>query len=162
FEDVSGYQLFFGGKLRSTFPINMVIPGLGFLVIAKSPANLRAVYGTTNGLANVLTYSGSLNNFDDISLANKQGAILLDVPYPDLTANPVLVATEGAGHSLVLAQPSFGEGNSRAWGISDVVGGSPGWFEPAGVEPLRPVMLNEFYAPRDQSSSDFVELYNHS
>ena len=44
--------------------------------------------------------------------------MLLTVPYTDVYPWPV--AADGTGHSIVLANPTYGEGDPRAWDISDV------------------------------------------
>jgi len=87
--------------------------------------------------------------------------VLLTVPYTDVYPWPM--ATAATGHSLVLANPSYGEGNPRAWSISDLVGGSPGAMECFHPSPLRSVVINEVLAHSENTGvSPFVELYNHS
>src|SRR5262249_24916375 len=106
-------------------------------------------------------YSGRLaNRSDRLRLRNRSGAVLLEIPYAD--APPWPVAADGAGHSLVLARPSWGEGHPGAWASSDVIGGSLGRLERMGAEPLREVMINELRAHTVGPEPDFVELYNHS
>ena len=51
---------------------------------------------------------------------DEQSNVLLTVPYSDVYPWPV--AADGTGHSIVLANPSYGEGDPRAWDISDVGG----------------------------------------
>src|SRR5262249_22985932 len=72
------------------------------------------------------------------------------------------VGAEGTGHSLVLARPSYGEGQAQAWALSDRVGGSPGGPESPQPSPLRSVVINEFLAHTEDPLLDFIELYNHS
>lgn len=160
FEDLGGYRLYFNQEIRCTFPANTTIPAGGFLLAAARPADLRRAYvGLTN---TIYSYGGSLQQFDMVQLISRDGAVLLNVPYPDFSANPILLASQGAGHSMVLARPSYGEANPVAWGISDVIGGSPGRAESAGLEPLRAVVINELYASGETNGADFLELYNHS
>src|SRR5262249_4916810 len=65
--------------------------------------------------------------------------------------------------SIVLAHPSFGEEDPRAWDISELAGGSPGAAEAFHPDPLRSVLINELLAhTEDPTQLDFVELYNHS
>lgn len=66
------------------------------------------------------------------------------------------------GASLVLAHPSYGENDPRAWAASDVVGGSPGRGDTYTPDPLRNVVINEILAHTDDPDQDYVELYNHS
>jgi len=94
-----------------------------------------------------------------VHLVNRQGAVLLEVHYSDEAPWPK--QADGAGHSLVLVRPSYGEGDPRAWGPSDLRGGSPGKGEIYAAEPARSVVINEFLA-NPSSGSDFIELYNHS
>ena len=87
--------------------------------------------------------------------------VLLTVPYTDVYPWPV--AAGGTGHSLVLANPTYGEGDPRAWDISDVVGGSPGQMDGFTPSPLRSVVINEIL-PHSENPAvpQFIELYNHS
>ena len=96
-------------------------------MVAASPSGIQAVYGITNVLG---PYTGSLKKSDTLQLLDEQGAVLLTVPYSNVYPWPV--AADGTGHSLVLANPTYGEEDARAWDISDVVGGSPGQMEPSG------------------------------
>src|SRR5262249_4882470 len=91
---------------------------------------------------------------------NKHGAVLIEVNYSGDPPWPV--AADGAGHSLVLARPSFGEDDPRAWDASDLVGGSPGAAETIATNPYRTILINEFLAHTDDPELDYVELYNYS
>src|ERR1017187_6590514 len=106
-------------------------------------------------------YTGSLKKSESLELIDEHGAILLTVLYSNVYPWPV--ATGGTGHSLVLANPTYGEADPRAWDISDVTGGSPGALETFRPDPLRDVVINELLAHTENAAvSDFVELYNHS
>ena len=106
-------------------------------------------------------YTGSLKKSETLQLIDEQGAVLLTVPYSETFPWPV--ATDGTGHSLVLANPSYGEGDPRAWDISDITGGSPGQMEAFRPSPLRNVVINEIL-PHSENPAvpQFIELYNHS
>jgi len=157
FQDLSGYQLT-GNSLSYTFPAGTVMPGGSFLVVAAAPADVQSTYGITNVVG---PYIGGLRRSDTLQLLDEVGAVLLTIPYSNLSPWPV--AADGTGHSLVLARPTYGEGDPRAWDISDVVGGSPGATESFRPSPLRDVLVNEVLAPsEDPSVPPFVELYNHS
>jgi hypothetical protein len=155
-EDLSGYRL--SGALSFTFPTNTLLPAGGRLVVAPVPADVQSAYGIT----------GVLGGFPDrlakdagtIRLRNPAGAVLLEAHYSD--APPWPVAADGAGHSLVLARPSFGEANPEAWEASDLVGGTPGWGETPAPNPYRAIVINEFLAHTDDPEVDYVELYNYS
>jgi len=157
FHDLSGYRLV-GAALDYTFPSGTIIAGGGFLVIAASPPGLQSVTGITNVVG---PYIGSLRRPGTLQLRDEQGAVLLTVPYANVYPWPV--AADGTGHSLVLARPTYGEADPRAWDISDVVGGSPGTREAFRPSPLRSVVINELLAHSENPQRpQFVELYNHS
>ncbi len=61
------------------------------------------------------------------------------------------------------SNPSYGEGDPRAWDISDVTGGSPGQMDGFTPSPLRNVVINEIL-PHSENPAvpQFIELYNHS
>jgi hypothetical protein len=72
------------------------------------------------------------------------------------------VAAEGTGHSIVLASPTYGEGDPRAWDISDVIGGSPGQADTFTPGALRNVVINELLPHSENPAvQQFIELYNH-
>jgi len=157
FQDISGYQINCA-DMNYTFPPNTQIPGGAYLVVAAAPADIQSVYGITNVTG---PYTGSLKHSETLELLDEQGAVLLTVPYSDVYPWPV--ATGGTGHSLVLANPSYGEGDPRAWDISDVTDGSPGQMDGFTPNPLRNVVINEIL-PHSENPAvpQFIELYNHS
>ena len=148
--DLGGYRL--TGDIAYTFPTATVLAARSFLVVAADPAALQHAAGLTNVLG---PFSGALpNDAGTVRLANRWGAELLAVEYADADEWPA--AADGAGHSLVLAQPAFGAGDPRAWAASAFVGGSPGRTEPppphahAGVclhEILCRSLINVYYSP---------------
>ncbi len=158
FQDISSYQIVCA-DMNYTFPSNTIIPGGAFFVIAASPQGIQNVYGLTTNVFG--PYSGSLKHSETLQLIDEQGAVLLTVPYTDVYPWPV--AAGGTGHSIVLANPSYGEGDPRAWDISDVVGGSPGQMDAFHPSPLRSVVINEIL-PHSENPAvpQFIELYNHS
>ena len=155
-QDLSGYRL--SGSVSFVFPSGTVIPGGGFLVVARAPADLQSAYGIPNVLG---PYTNSLPGKNGVvRLFNQAGGLFLETDYSDEAPWPV--AADGAGHSLVLARPSYGQNNPLAWAASDSVGGSPGRLDPITPDPLRDVVINEFLAHTDPPDYDYVELYNHS
>jgi regulation of enolase protein 1 (concanavalin A-like superfamily) len=156
FHDISGYQITCA-DMNYTFPPNTIIPGGGYLAVAASPADIQSVYGVTNVMG---PYAGTLKKSETLELLDEQGAVLLTLPYSN--DYPWPVATDGTGHSLVLANPTYGEGDPRAWDISDTVGGSPAQMDSFTPNPLRNVVINEFLAHTDPPDYDYIELYNHS
>jgi hypothetical protein len=157
FQDISDYQITCA-DMNYTFPTNTLIPGGGYLVVAAAPGDVESVYGITNIMG---PYDGSLKHSETLELLDEQSNVLLTVPYTDTYPWPV--ATDGTGHSLVLANPNYGEGDPRAWDISDVIGGSPGQMDGFTPSPLRNVVINEIL-PHSENPAvpQFIELYNHS
>jgi len=156
FEDISGWR--FSGECDYTFPPNTILAGNSYLVVAAAPDDLRAVSGATNVLG---PFDGKLaNEGGTIRLRKRSGAIVLEVSYADRPPWPV--APDGTGHSLVLARPSHGERDSRAWASSAARGGSPGRQDPLPVDPLAGIVINELLGHADPGQPDFIELYNGS
>src|SRR6185295_3321338 len=136
-----GFRL--SGDVDYAFPTNTTIPALGFVVVATVPADIQNVYGLNGVLGGFTNPTNSLpNDTGTIRLRNATGAILLEVNYGDEPPWPA--AADGAGHSLVLTRPSLGERDPGAWSASALIGGSPGFFEPANNDPLSGVVINEF------------------
>jgi hypothetical protein len=157
--DISGYRL--AGDVDFVFPTNTVLPALSFLVVAPAPADVQAIYGINGVLGPFGNGTNSLPNDEGgVRLRSKSGGVLLQVHYADTPPWPA--AADGAGHSLVLAKPSLGEGDPNAWAPSLLIGGSPGVREPANNDPLNEVLINEFLAHTDDPEVDYIELYNHS
>src|SRR5262249_14763488 len=119
---------------------------------------MQSIYGLTNVFG---PYTGSLKHSGTLQMIDEHGAVLLTVPYSNATPWPV--ASDGTGHSIVLANPTYGEEDPRAWEASEQVGGSPGADDTVQASPLRSVLLNEIRAEAGgQAQSAFIELYNHS
>ena len=156
-EDLSGWRL--DGDADYLFATNTTLAAGAFLVVAAQPADLQAVYGISGVLGPFSSTNGLPNGSGTIRLRHRTGAVFLEARYD--SAAPWPVAADGAGHSLVLARPSFGEGNVEAWAASDSVGGSPGGPEPVTGDPLRNVVINEFFANSEPPLEDYIELYNH-
>lgn len=156
YEDISGYRV--SGDVSYTFPPGTILAGGAFLVIARNPGDIQAIYGIPNVVG---PYTGGFSNKKGTArLRNRQNAILLEVNYD--TDTPWPITPDGAGHSLVLAHPSLGEDHPEAWAQSDRIGGSPGIVDGVLFEPVRNVVINEFLAHTDLPDVDYIELYNHS
>ncbi|HLP77618.1 MAG TPA: lamin tail domain-containing protein, partial [Candidatus Paceibacterota bacterium] len=152
-EDLTGHKL--TGDISYKFPEGTKLAPGQFLVVAKDPVAAQSFYG----VACLGPYTNKLSNSGGtLRLLNELGGRLLEIEYDNKTPWPV--AADGAGHSLVLSRPSFGENDPRAWSASDVMGGSPGRFEHYGTEPARAVVINEFLAHTDLPQVDSVELFN--
>lgn len=157
-QDISGYR--FDGAADFKFPAGTVLAPGAFLVVAQNPADVESVYGISGVLGPFSNTNSLPNDRGTIQLRHRTDAVFLEANYD--TQAPWPVAADGAGHSLVLARPSYGEGNVAAWAASDAVGGSPGRMDPYTAEPARNVMINEFLANSAEPELDFIELYNHS
>lgn len=154
-QDLSGLRL--SGDIDFTFPANTSIGPGSYLVIARSPALVASSYGITNVTG---PYTNSLGNSGGtVRLREVIGGVLLEVSYG--TDGPWPIPPDGAGPSLVLAKPSFGENDPRAWSASSFVGGSPGRAEPFLANPYANIVINEYLAHTDLPQLDFIELYNH-
>lgn len=159
-EDLSGHRI--SGAVSYVFPSGTVIKPGQFLVIARDPSFVESHYGISGVLGPWLGAStnGLPGDTGLVRLRNPADAVMLHVQYRDDAGWPV--AADGAGHSLVLSRPSYGEGDPKAWSASDKIDGSPGKPEPFNTDALASVVINEFLAHTDVPLEDFVELYNHS
>lgn len=156
FHDMSGYRL--AGDVDFVFPQGTIIPANGFVVVASRPADVQTLYGVSGVYG---PYTNTLKTAGTVRLRDEQNTILLEVVYQN--TRPWPMGADGTGHSIVLARPSYGEADPRAWAISDVAGGSPGAREAFRASPLRNVVINEILANAGPDpAQDYVELYNHS
>lgn len=156
FVDMTGWTL--DGGVTFRFPDGFQLQAGARVVVTSQPEALAP----SAGLAPVLgPWSGNLNNAGDtLRLRDSIGAVKLKLDYSPNAPWPV--AADGTGHSLVLASPSFGQEDPRAWAPSRARGGSPGRPEPVEASPLDSIVLNEVLAHTDLPQLDFVELYNRS
>ncbi len=153
FIDFTGWRL--SGAVKYQFPDGFRLESGQFAVIAANPDSIQRVYGYTGALG---PYDGHLNaKGETLKLLNRAGAARLEVSYQSDAPWPV--AADGAGHSIVLARPSYGEDDPRAWAASDRIGGSPGEVDARWPNPWRSIVINEILA---NSGNPFVELYNAS
>ena len=181
FEEISNYKI--KGPVDYTFPTNTFLQGNQYIVIAANPAAVQAYYNITDVrgpwsthdvlsgcVTNLLTgeITGCITNqapdhlggSGTVKLYNNSQGVVLQIPYANDPPWPV--GADGTGHSLALTRPSYGEGDPKAWAISDQIGGSPGRVEPYTSTPLKNVVINEFLANSDAPDVDYIELYNHS
>ncbi|HWQ90658.1 MAG TPA: lamin tail domain-containing protein, partial [Clostridia bacterium] len=162
-EDLAGHRL--TGDVNFTFPPGTAVGPLSYCVVAANPADVQAVYGLANVLGPMTGATGSANNAlpnsgGNVTLLDEQGAVLLQVDYDDDPPWPA--AADGAGHSLVLARPSRGEADPRAWAASGRRAGSPGSPDAPANDAWRAVLINEVLTHTDPPLEDFIELFNYS
>ncbi len=156
FEEMGGFRI--SGEVDYTFPSNYVLQARSYVVVAAVPADVQSVYGVAGVQG---PWVGSLQNgTGNLRLHNAAGAVVFEMEYSG--DPPFPASTDGAGHSLVLARPSYGASDARAWAASDLTRGTPGTTEVAGVNAQRSVMINEFLAHTDVPSLDYIELFNYS
>lgn len=155
-EEMNGWQI--TGDVNFTFPTNFVLNPQSFVVIAAVPDDLAAATGLTNVLG---PFTGKLSPGNGkLKLVHRSGAVLFELSY---SSDPPWSATpDGGGHSLVLARPSYGERDPRAWDASAYAGGSPGLPEPAITNDLRTVVINEVLAKSADGTPGFLELFNYA
>jgi len=141
-EDLSGFRL--SGSVEFTFPSNTTIDARGYLVVAavrrisKPCTATRAPSGPgRRRTASPMTPAPSASAIEAMPCCSR---------WTTLTCRHGRRG-DGAGHSLVLARPSYGEGDPRAWQRADAPGGSPGSNEVAiPHRRLANVVLNELLA----------------
>jgi hypothetical protein len=157
-EDLTGWRI--SGDVDYAFPAGTLIRPGQFLVVARDPQALQTAYGISGVLG---PWSGAETNAlpdseGTVRLRNRGGAVLLEVVYEGSLPWPI--AADGAGHSLVLSRPSWGEASPKAWSPSAWIGGSPGRLDPLEVEATDSIVINEFLAHTDDPLQDFIELFN--
>ena len=156
FEDLTGWKL--TGAIDFQFPAGFKLAEGAFVVVAADPAALQSVY-RINGVLG--PFKGALDNEGGtLRLRDGTDAIKLEMTYNPNPPWPV--AADGAGPSIVLARPSYGENDPRAWSASERIGGTPGQMEAVLPNPQQGVVINEFLAHTDEPQFDFIELYNHN
>ncbi len=155
-EDLSGASL--QGDVNFTFPDGTSIPGLGYLVVAPRPQDVAAAYQISPVLGGFQSRLGPGRGL--VRLHKRSGAILLQTEFSDDPAWDA--ASRGLGHSRVLARPSLGEADPRAWAPSTFVGGSPGAPEPTPPPDLAGVRFHEILSETtpDNPASPFIEIQN--
>ena len=152
--DIGRFRI--SGDIDFTFPPETWVAFRSYIVVARNPNAVEQAYGLQNVFG---PYSNNLSNAGGtVRLRNELDGIVLEVNYDDELPWPI--EADGAGHSLHLAKPDFGEGSVRAWDASAFVGGSPGKMDPLSVHPLRDVVINEYLAHTDLPEIDYIELYN--
>ncbi|MBI5387970.1 MAG: lamin tail domain-containing protein [Verrucomicrobia bacterium] len=159
FEEVGGWRI--SGAVDFTFPSNTVLQPRTYRVIAANPAEFTSVRTNVPGVLGPFEGTNNLpNDSGTLRLRNVQDAVLFEMTYSGEPPWPA--AADGAGHSLVLARPSFGERDPRAWDASDLVGGTPGTNDTQTSFSQRTILINEILAHTDPPQVDYVELYNYS
>src|SRR4051812_4510872 len=156
FEELGGWRI--SGAIDYVFPSNTVLAAKSYVVVAANPTDFRRSYSFTNVYGPFLGSNGLQNSSGTLRLRNNRDAILFEMNYSGDPPYPA--AQDGAGHSLVLARPSYGESEPRAWAASETVGGTPGGAD--GVSSgFRSIVINEILPHTDLPEVDYVEIYNY-
>lgn len=157
FEELAGWRI--SGAIDFTFPSNFVLAARSFVVVAASPTDFRTAYSFTNVLGPFANSNGLQNSSGTLRLRNARDAVVFEMNYnSDL---PYPVAADGGGPSLILARPSYGERDPRAWAASDAAGGTPGSAADTGTGgSYRTIVINEVLAHTDLPQVDYIELFN--
>jgi hypothetical protein len=160
FEELGDWRV--SGAVDYTFPSNTVIQSKAFFIVAANPTDFRAVYPgvpAANVFGPFANSNGLQNSSGTLRLRNSRDAILFEMNYTGDPPYPA--AADGTGHSLVLARPSYGERDARAWEASTAPGGNPGAADTASPVSQRTVVINEFLAHTDPPDVDYIELFNY-
>lgn len=148
-------------ELRNTGPRPMDISGYRIQATGTGTGLLDFTFanGTTLAVGAFVTRDGALPDTQGtLRVYGSAGELLLEVEYSNTAPWPAH-AGNGVGHSLVLAKPSYGEADVRAWAASEYIGGSKGVAEPA-FDATHHLVINEFLANPSGGSTDFIEIYN--
>ena len=145
------------GGVTYEIPDGTVIPGGGFLVIARDPAALAAATGFAGALG---PFAGRLENDGErLDLLNRAGRVMDSLRYDD--GEDWSAAPDGSGVSLAKLDPLSASARPENWAPSDELGGTPGRrnFPATGsTSPLRGLRWNEYSVA---SASDYwIEIVN--
>jgi hypothetical protein len=128
--DMSAWRI--DGGIQFDFALGTVIPGGGYLIIARDPAALQAATGVSGALG---PFAGALANGGEEIVLYKHNRLQ---PNPDLDGrrlmdrldygdnHPWPVAPDGSGATLAKRDPDTGTKQPRNWTWSGQVGGTPG------------------------------------
>ncbi len=159
FEEIGGWRI--SGAVDYLFPPNTFIQPRSYRIIAAQPTDFSAVRPGITGVLGPFEGTNNLpNDSGTLRLRNAQDAVLFEMTYR--SEPPWPVSADGAGHSLVLARPSYGERDVRAWDASDIVGGTPAAQDTQSAHAQRSIVINEVLAHTDPPQVDYIELYNYS
>lgn len=157
-KELGGFRLE-ASALSYVFPTNVTLPPGGYLVVARDPVALRSVHTNLTADRTLGPWDGNLGRgADTVRLWSPFGALLLEIPFSDHAPWPL--AADGEGHSLVLARPSYGESDPRAWAASQQYHGSPGRAESVDSDPRRGLRITEVFGGRQGNTGPFVEIFN--
>ncbi|MBN1515334.1 lamin tail domain-containing protein [Candidatus Sumerlaeota bacterium] len=118
--DISNWRL--EGGVEFQFPADTVVPGLGYLVIAKNPPALAVQTGYADALG---PFDGNLSNGgESLRLLNNNDRVMNAVSYEDGGKWPA--AADGTGFTLAKQLLNSNAANPANWVVSDELNGTPG------------------------------------
>ncbi len=159
-KELGGHRLE-ADAMRYVFPTNFILSAGGTVVVAKDPAELRVAHPDLAAGGTLGPWEGDLDrDTDTVRLWSPFGALLLEVPYADQTPWPL--APDGEGHTLVLARPSWGESDPRAWASSRQFRGSPGRADAVDGDVRSGLRITEVMGRRENGVPPFIEVFNSS
>jgi len=149
--DLSGWA--FTDGIEYIFPPGTILPAGGYLVVARDPARVEALYGISGVLG---PYDGRLSNGGERMALSDVGSALADeVTYSDATPWPT--ASDGDGPSLELANPAFDNDRFCAWQAS-VGSGTPGAANSVYAADIPPCVEGVAHAPVFPTSAQSVTV----
>ena len=149
--DLSGWA--FTDGIDYTFPPGTILPAGGYLVVARNPARVEALYGISGVLG---PYDGRLSNGGERVALSDVGSTLADeVTYSDATPWPT--ASDGDGPSLELVNPAFDNDRFCAWQAS-VASGTPGAANSVYAADIPPCVEGVAHAPVFPTSAQSVTV----
>ena len=141
---------------------HLLLPNEKILISSASDAATRAAYPGIPGGVRIFGPWGATtsldNNGERITVKDKNGVVVCTVNYSD--GGKWAVSPDGAGHSLVLADPDQAIDDWRVWRASANRLGSPGVADPAA--PTAGLAINEVHFSTVTGRVDWVELRNNS
>ena len=170
--DISNWRL--DGDIDFDFPEDTIIPGRGYLVIARNPSALSAATGyngalgpynrTLSNSGNTVTLYNNNRSFRSQAGAGSIGEatnelegrrIMDELDYRD--QHPWPLGPDGSGFTLAKRDPDTATAHPENWVVSSQVNGTPG---SANTFPALPALaFNEVTSVLDQIFQ--IELHNH-
>lgn len=149
--DLSGWA--FTDGVAYTFPPGATLPAGGYLVVARDPARVEALYGISGVWG---PYSGKLDNGGErVALSNAADVLIDEVTYGDETPWPA--APDGDGPSLELVNSAFDNDRFCAWQPS-VGSGTPGAANSVYALDIPPCVEGVAHAPVFPTSAQSVAV----
>ncbi len=135
--DLSGYS--FTDGIRYTFPEGVMMRGRSYLVLCRSSARVREVYGIENVIGD---YEGRLDNGGErLRIVDRRGGEVTDVRYRPAVQWPG--TAHGTGFTLALKNVAADPDSARAWVRSLERGGTPGTINFREPLPVRNDVIPE-------------------